>query len=265
MGWVHAESAGGNEAAIQRAFNSWGAGAAGFAVAAPTWLLKLGRPDLPYRTGRQPTHTVFGLSYKPDVVWSTGKGKDAVVAELKFASKYEPLAVAEALHNGYMLTRALRRPVQPVIIGQYNCWTRAAVDAVNSDGRCLVRHFEIERLKIRGVREHLLWLTDPHAVAVLDDQMPVPLHKLEGFSEWNWRPVHGAATWVGTPDAPPSRLLFHDRPFAILSSVQLSRSKVRYVFWRGSPPVFEARAHRWADSTYRVWVEGTRGIGLPVP
>ena len=75
------------ESHLQAVFNSWPTTEIGL-VGVPKWLTDLKKPTRP--SGRADGH--FGYGFRCDAFWNK-KGK-AVVAELKFAAKYEPLALA---------------------------------------------------------------------------------------------------------------------------------------------------------------------------
>jgi hypothetical protein len=58
---------------------------------APDWLWKPGTPE------KQKSRDAYGYRFTPDVTWITRS--KAFVAELKYGTKNEPLALGEVLHH----------------------------------------------------------------------------------------------------------------------------------------------------------------------
>ena len=106
----------------QSFFDNWRAWGTNRLIAGcPDYLWRLGRSDPRTKRG------ALGYGFTPDVLWR--RGRNAVVAELKYSVKYEPLGVAEVLHHANILRRmGIGHRVTPVLITQYSGWIRAVAE-----------------------------------------------------------------------------------------------------------------------------------------
>src|SRR5689334_12874277 len=116
MGWSRLHPRKTLEQKLQRVFDQWGSKQTECTLAGvPRWLTALGVPER--RTGFDRE----GYSFRPDVLWAQH------VAELKSAEKFEPVALAEALHHAQCLSMERDVPVTPILITSYNGWLRRAL------------------------------------------------------------------------------------------------------------------------------------------
>lgn len=244
------------EKELQRVFKAWGASAPPAQLAGvPDWLWDLGKPTTKHK------HGAFGYTFEPDVHWARSGKRQSVVAELKYGTKYEPIAVAEALHHAHLLARhdKGRRPV-PVVVSQFNGWIRAAVHEVAASG---LRHVEVDFLEYEGTEKAICWISDPHAKTEEKRSPPeVPLEA--AWRELSWWKVDGEYSWIVSATRPTRP--FHEGPMAIVSAMRGAPD--RYVLWTGRLPKLHDHwnARDWSKSgTY--WVStGARGPGeMPPP
>lgn len=112
----------------------------------------------------------WAVPFLPDALGRTGNGSTFVV-ELKYGSKFEPLALAEALHHAFELRNhaasfpgAIHRASPPtaVIISQWNAWLRSSVDALRTLGvsTAALRYIEVVALNVPGFRAPVLWFEE---------------------------------------------------------------------------------------------------------
>ncbi len=173
---------------VQDIFDAWGSDKMPAVIAgAPDWLWELGRP------AEKRGYIGYGYAFKPDVLWQSQR--TVHVAEIKYGTKFEPIALAEAVHHAYMF-REIKEftdvtHVTPIVISQYNGWIRAAVAELKHQS---LRHVEIDLLYAKALGGELLWVTDPHA-ALTECKAPkdVPLGVKWKARKW-WR-VTGEETW----------------------------------------------------------------------
>ncbi len=252
-GWRKIERLNASEGVLERdvqaIFDAWGSDNIQELIAgAPDWLWALGTPE------QQRGRVGYGHTFTPDVLWSARN--KAVVAEIKYGRKNEPLAIGEAVHHGYML-RLLEgfSQVTPLVITQYCGWVRAAVYELKGSG---LRHVEVDLLKAFGGR--LLWVTDPHAtVEKCAAPKELPLDKAWKARRW-WR-VADEETWLvhEKPGYP-----FTVGPLAIISKARSTQQ--RYVLWSGRMP---GRDEKWSGARWRAagtyWSWSPEGDSRAVP
>lgn len=205
---------------LQAIFDAWPASST-LLAGVPNWLMKLGAPQLPRRA-----IAAFGYKFTPDVLWRSSA--ELVVAELKYGTNHEPIAIGEVLHHRSMLRR--HHPasfVVPLIVCQYNGWVRAAVNDIGAG----LRHVEVDLLEHDGA--HLAWLSNPHAEVQLCTPPPeIPLGPAWRAKKW-WK-VHDEPTWLSARDTPVPP--FVTGPILMVS--ELRGRQGEYVFWNGTMPAF---------------------------
>ena len=126
----------------------------------------------------------WGVSFRPDTLAHDGAATYAF--ELKFARKYEPLALPEVLHHAHALRRAttqvlsgwpLDAGVRPVIVSQFNAWIRDAREFLLANGfrSDALRVLEVAALRDTAGRSWL-WFNELDGN---DPWVPVTFDELE--------------------------------------------------------------------------------------
>lgn len=225
-----------SEADLQEYFTKWAEPTnRARQIAAPLWLREVNSFE-PQRFCR----SVQGYGFQPDLL---AKGPDQDwVFELKHASKYEPLALAEALHHAWLLSEGLtanrqERKTIPVLVTQYNVWLRAALGYLIKNGfnAEAIRYLEVSVIKAGS--DDLLWFDEPLAEWELVDGPPPflpplpPLPRDVGTPP-NWYRVCGSSTWFASQTRSDSRPLIWREPYLMLSVEPLSG---RRLLWFGAP------------------------------
>lgn len=104
-------------------------------AAAPRWMIEGHFQDC------RRVNTHLGYSFTPDA--RVQHNRVDYLIELKLGSKYEPIALAEALHHAFMFTRAdlvekrpkgVHKDTRAVVVTQYSPWLRAALQKLYSAG-----------------------------------------------------------------------------------------------------------------------------------
>ena len=229
------------ESQLQDLFDAWPRRAAlGWTVAgAPRWLRGMAAPR-----SRPRFKSSLGYTFIPDIVFEPADA--TYLVELKLASKYEPIALAEVLHHAWMFEHdpdvraALGRdvPVVPVIVSQQSFWLRAALAKLFENGLAprAVRFLEFDTFGHEGKK--ILWLGDPFAAWV--EAVEVPNQLLEKFKAQAWFYVPDEDTWLGMDQS-------HDRRPAMPNERHVVASRVEgagFVAWEGS----------YADSEWHYWI-----------
>jgi hypothetical protein len=225
-----------SESTLQKVFAQWGADRAGFLVTgAPAWLLRRGPPKEPQRFAM--AHTA---PFQPDVVWDDTEG--SYVVELKSAAKYEPLAVAQAFFEAFLLgqdpkTLGLRHKPVPVIVGRFNQWNRGALSFLLEEGFRWGREFYLEFDVLELGQRKWLWLDAPLAPLTPVVQPPVALDTITGLKHW-YR-ADSCENWFGTerPLMPRDGLLLRppipDARYAVCAAVEGRPNE--WLLWSGLP------------------------------
>ncbi len=139
-----------------------------------------------------------GYRYFPDGI-SDHEGR-RFVFEFKFAEKGEPIALAEVLHHSYFQRHKENLPTVPVVLGQFNEWTRAAIAHLIEDGLRLdhIRYIEADLVGPRGGKRKLLWLDEPLAPWRPDKGTAIPdevKQKVGALNIREWFFVESTKTW----------------------------------------------------------------------
>jgi hypothetical protein len=227
-----------NEAGLQAAFTNWGTDRAGLHVAgAPAWLLKRGQPKTSrsFRIGPS-----VSMEFRPDVVLDD---EDATfVAELKSAQKGEPLAVAQALLEAFVLGRdpkahGLRHKPVPVIITQFNYWNRGALSFLLEKGFRWGREFYLEVDVVKLGSRKWLWFDVPLAPVTPVLKPPASADNETGLKFW-YR-ISSCEAWFGTETKLEERDGLWLRPeipehrYALCAAVQGRPNE--WLLWSGEP------------------------------
>lgn len=218
MGWSALQVRETDERTLQTVFDKWGRAARGCALAGvPAWLESLGVPKPRSRFDEA------GYRFEPDVHW------DGHVAELKCAAKFEPQALAEALHHAQCLSIREGRPYTPILITSYNTWLRRALEFLLTRGISPehIRSLEVSHYEVPATHEHIMWFDAPFA-AWKPDKPP------------SWVPTHESAHWYYVPetrtwqavDAPSTKRPLIARGLGA-AVVPLDGPGSRFVYWQG--------------------------------
>jgi hypothetical protein len=247
-----AGSNGAKESVLQSIFNEWATQKTPVA-GVPQWLWELPNPE-------RPTECSFGYEFTPDAYWP--KSHPRIVGELKYGSKFEPIAIAEAVHHAHLL-RLLHggTPILSVVITQQNYWIRATVAELSSPA---IRHLEADLLALD--KNTLLWLSCPHATLGEPSSMPDEVPLEQAWTSMRWSSVEGELTWIAHDET--SKPPFLHGPIAMLSRFRNS-SRYEWVLWTGRlPPLRTAWSQSdWeAAGSFWVWdVEAHEAAPPPSP
>lgn len=246
---LEAGSGGAKESVLQDIFNTWAARRTPVA-GTPEWLWALPNPE-------RPTSHGFGYSFTPDAYWAQSRPR--MVGELKYGAKFEPVAIAEAMHHAHLLRHIHGGdPILSVVVTQPNYWIRATITELASPA---LRHVEADLLTLN--KQTLLWLSCPHAQLGAPSSIPdgVPLE--QDWTPLRWSPVEGEPTWIAHDGKhkPP----FLQGPAAMLSRVRNS-SRYEWVLWTGQLPTLgtEWSQNDWAEAgSFWVWDIEARATQTP--
>ncbi|CAM3214622.1 hypothetical protein G4177_26835 [Corallococcus sp. ZKHCc1 1396] len=257
-GWreVKRLAAGGDDAkekVLQDIFNRWGERKAPVA-GAPDWLWELPTPTRPFTNA-------FGYSFTPDAYW--GQIQPRMVAELKYGTNFEPIAVAEALHHAHLL-RLIEggEPIRPILVTQLNYWIRATIAEL---GNTELRHIEADLLTIDS--QTLLWLSAPHAIMSAPALLPEESPLARNWTSLHWFNVEGESGWSWVAHDGGSKTPFIQGPTAMLSKFR-NGARYRWVLWTGQlPPLGTKRGQQDWDKagSYWVWDANADSNKIPPP
>lgn len=230
-GWTRVYYATAKEYVIQGEFDRWHARDPARMFGLPDWLAQLGQP-LP-RTQR----ASFGYAFTPDVEFLVG-GRHYVL-ELKYASKYEPLALAEVLHHAAWLRRheaADATDVVPVVVSQFNSWLRLAVDEYLRDQ---VRLLEVEVLRDNRCADARLFVFDAPLAPWNLKEAPPWLAGLTGDEgrRLRWHHVPETGSWFGLLNEHEHRPVIIQEPYVWLHRHDDGTALV----WEGLAPALHER------------------------
>lgn len=220
MGWFRLKPATTVEAAVQDVFDSWGKPQPSRRlVGVPHWLRDLGAPEPRTSFGRE------GYSFRPDVVWRDH------VAELKCGAKYEPLALAEALHHAQCLSVIREHPMTPVLVTSYSVWMRRALEFLFTHGVSpdVIRYLEVGHLEVNATQERLMWFDAPFAAWTRADKVPGCVPQRMGDSGY-WYYVTETRTWCRLSTEHRSRPVVPDGDVVLVTGLDDDR----YLFWQGT-------------------------------
>lgn len=222
MGWTQLQPSIHREADIQGHFNTWQQPAQRRRRAgAPDWL-----EDLQDIVPQKHFSTKLGYGFYPDVL-ATSRNQQLVL-ELKCARKYEPLALAEALHHAWMLSHTIkeggvehgRGPWIPVLVTQYSTWLRAAVAQLRA-GKLeheSLRYIELTTLWAGdAARDPLIWFDDPFTGWDGEHPVPPPALPVGLVAEGNWYHVKDTKTWICVKDPMKTRVAVWTVPYLMLT------------------------------------------------
>ena len=112
--------------------------------------------------------------YRPDCICENENKNEIYVIELKRASKYEPLGIAEVIHHTVHLRDIFKnKTVIPVLISSFNMWNRTVINELNNNSinnYVKIRYYEVYILskQKRNNRnyseisnEEIVWFYDP--------------------------------------------------------------------------------------------------------
>ncbi|WP_147444645.1 hypothetical protein [Corallococcus sp. CA053C] len=253
-GWREAKrlEAGGNgarEEVLQRIFDTWAS--RGTAVAgAPEWLWALPNPERPLSKG-------FGYAFTPDAYWAQAQPR--IVGELKYGAKFEPVAIAEAVHHAHLLRRIHGgEPIVSVVITQPNYWIRAAIAELDSQK---ILHVEADLLTLD--KQTFLWLSCPHSALGTPSSMPGGLPLGHDWTSLRWSAVQGEPTWIAHDET-------HKPPFLQGTAVMVSRvrndRRYEWVLWTGKLPELGTTwsLNDWAEAgSFWLWDVEAQGTRTP--
>jgi len=214
---------------------------------APSWLLEAPNPLV------KQSFDAYGYSFEVDVLWRFPHERRVV--ELKNASKYEPLALAEALHHAHLVELCDldgTGPVMPTVVAHYSPWSRAAIKYMADHGfdtthlECL----EFDHLE-DDAKQQYLWLDDPFAPWTSVEGVPVELPP-EVTDGWPcWYRIDRTGSWIGTLEpVEGGRPLFMTVPFKMASPVEGRPGEL--LLWQGTPPPRGTdKRHKWSERVER--------------
>jgi hypothetical protein len=219
MTWepLHDRTADVSETHLQRIFDDWHSKRDDWHIAgAPDWLLRCGQP-VKRRSYDAKNFTAY--HFTPDVLWQE---PEFLVMELKRGNKYEPIALAEALHHAWVLGEALHleqpavHHAVPVIVGSSSdgAWLRGALAYLFHYGLKgdRLRYLEASYLRTMGGTSYL-WLEDPFAEWTPGENPPPCIPSAWLPPACVWCGVSGSNSWAG-----------------VLASENLSRPRVPQTF-----------------------------------
>lgn len=193
---------------LQALFDGWATRADAHLFGVPDWLDAIRLPPIP--RGKERTRHSFGYDFTPDVEFVVGPHR--YVVELKHGEKYEPLALAEALHHAAWLRRyeaERASQVVPVIVSQDNAWLRLAIDEYL---RTAVRY--VEALVLEGPDEASLFAFDVPLAPWAIQQPPSWLTELDPrAATLHWHRVAENDSWFGLVQEMPTRPTFLEVPY----------------------------------------------------
>lgn len=155
---------------------------------------------------RQPEKVkAYGAETQADACWTGPKG--LMVAELKYADKYEPLALATAIFYAKLQGWDKKTDTYPLIVTQMNVALRIAVNEIRRFAPAFpFGHVEVDLLGKRADgRPELIWMQDPHA-KLREDPEKLSWFKRTGlldppFPMRCWK-VEEAKTWILSAEVP---------------------------------------------------------------
>lgn len=227
------------EANLQTHFEHWES-AQEVRIGVPLWLKNMrawkGQPSLV---------DAWGVSFRPDVV--AHDGEKTYVFELKYARKYEPLALAEVLHHAHALRAQpymdWPQLVQPVIVSQFNAWVRDAWTYLREsqlDEKAL-RVIEVTALRQRAGVGYL-WFNEVDGV---DPWTPIPSAEVPANIQVHLSPRQGSRCFK--------------RESGVFACLEGEGS--------GNPDAYENVSQRWVakiselERSYAVWEGISRAEG----
>jgi len=196
----------------------------------------------------------FGYSFTPDALFHDGN--DLYVVELKWAAKYEPMALAEVLHHAeFLSTDNQTKQVHPVIIASWNGWLRLALTHLHKHGlaRDVVAYYEADSLQSKEDGERFIWIDAPLAPwnAARPDRRPPCLGKHDA-SHLTWYRVDDVDSWYGVSAPMPERPPFIQAPYAMVTPISTDLC----LAWDGTPATRGSGRQRFEDSQYYLWRRG---------
>lgn len=234
LGWMDLNPQQASEADIQRYVANWNQKPVGTwsHVGAPAWLQALH----PRAANDYCDCASLGYSFRPDIVGESNG--ISYVLELKCAYKYEPIALAEALHHAHVLScgmaqppAGLAAPFIPVLVTQYNAWLRSALAFLRLKGLQAgsIKYVEFTSL-VSSTGEKILWFDEPFAPLA---PCPPPLLPI-GLSTGSkyWYRVSDADTWIAVDDVLHERPALWTVPYLMLT---VDRANARILTWHGGP------------------------------
>lgn len=222
MGWSRLHHRKTLEEELQLVFDHWGSTQPECVLAGvPRWLAALGPPETRGGFGRE------GYSFRPDVLWSLH------VAELKCAEKFEPIALAEALHHAQCLSMERHVDVTPILVTSYNGWLRRALQFLFTRGLepHHIRYVEVSHLTLARGREHFMWFDEPYAPWERARSIPECIGNMAQLGTWYYIPETGS--WHALRDMHETRPVLPEGPAQMLTPIGGAGS-TRYLFWQGS-------------------------------
>lgn len=149
---------------LQDVFTGRAAGDVPCSAGTPEWMSGWTRARRPMEL------TAYGIKAQGDACWTGPKG--LMVAELKYAPKYEPLALATSILYAKLQSWNEKTDTYPLIVTQANLALRVAVNEIRRFTPTFpFGHVEVDLLGRRaGNRPEFIWMQDPHAKLVEDSE-----------------------------------------------------------------------------------------------
>ena len=220
MGWFTLLPVTTTEAVVQHVFDAWGKPPPEQQlVGVPQWLRDLGAPEA------RSSFTREGYSFRPDVVWRDH------VAELKCGAKYEPLALAEALHHAQCLSVVRERSVTPVLVTSYSVWMRRSLEFLFTRGVSpeVIRYLEVGHLEAKSTQQRFMWFDVPFAPWTRAERVPGCVPQRTANSG-HWYFVAETRTWCRVSTALRTRPIVPEGEVVLLSELDDGR----YLYWQGT-------------------------------
>lgn len=200
-------------------------------VGVPSWFASLGKPD----GRRDASLNSYGFDLEVDAWWKSA----AVVAELKSASKYEPLALPQTLIAAWKLEQLHGRRFLPVLITRYHGWLRGAIQALHDRGLAseAIKFFEVTTLKEPAGTHQKYYLFEEPLAPWEACELPSAMASIFEPAQCYWYKANENSTWYATPIAIAVRQPFitcNHAMISLIGSGTQTEQDSQYVFWQGN-------------------------------
>ncbi len=186
-------------------------------------------------TGTQiPRAEEIGYRFRPDLVLRDETSRKTWVIELKYAEKYEPYVVAQALFEAYWLSHEGNGEFKDVVacaIGRYNVANRGAIrhlrDKAGDDP--VLQYAEVQICGFAEAEPRILWFEDPLREKWERKQPPdVAQVRYSSFKHWYW--MRDTQAWFGFKSQQQER-----KPLYLIDHwVQVSGDEQAMIGWEGN-------------------------------
>jgi hypothetical protein len=246
-----------HEVDLQRVFDGWPEHVAGRASVCLAGVPRI-LGDVANRS--RPRVAAFGYSFVPDALFERRDGGGQLVVELKRAAKYEPLALAEALHHAEFFSAHAEPnlPTTPVIVASFNCWTRLALAHLLRNGVApdAIHYFEVDWLRTPDGGRRILWFDAPLGAIERVERSNLPACvPPETAERLVWHRSVATGAWIALSVEHSERPAIIEEPYVMVAPVGASGD--RFVAWQGRHAP-KGVAGRGEDSFF-LWTAGSPG------